>query len=58
MNPYLNVLRDELETMKARLPTADPEAVPVLRRWITEIQRDIARNSAIPGDRHEITGAV
>lgn len=57
MNDYLTLLREELETIRGRLESAEPEAVPVLRQWIAEIQRDIVRYSAIPEDRHGKTGA-
>ena len=40
---YLTLLREELETIRGRLESAEPEAVPVLRQWIAEIQKDIER---------------
>lgn len=56
MNDYLTLLREELETIKARLDGAEPEAVPVLKQWVREIRRDIARYSVISEDRREISG--
>lgn len=55
MDEYVTLLREELEDIRERLLTADPEAVPVLKQWIREIQRDIARYSVISEDRREMT---
>lgn len=42
---YLATLRDELADAKRRLAAADPEGIPVIRKQIREISRDILRNS-------------
>lgn len=52
MDEYVALLREELAATCGKLSEAEPEAVPVLVKWIGEIQRDIARYSVNQEDRH------
>ena len=57
LRDYLIDLQLDLNFNKNRLESADPEAVPVILRNIQEIERDIARYSAILRDSPKTSGA-
>ena len=54
VNPaYLAILEEELADAKRRQKRASPEGLPIVNQQIREIERDIARYSAIERDSEE-----